>query len=309
MPCYNPLKGYRSRECNPKTGKTPIVFKVQQGDQNLPVDLPCGRCIGCRLERARQWAIRCVHEASLHERNSFITLTYAPENLPPNGSLKKKDFQDFMKRLRFRNSETRIRFFHCGEYGENYLRPHYHALLFGFDFSDKRPMRSGKGFPLFRSEELEDLWPHGFSTIGAVTFESASYVARYVMKKHLGADSEAYYEWLGLEPEYVTMSRRPGIASAWFDKFQEDVFPHDRVVLRGREMRPPKYYDKLFDLLDHQSFYNVQLTRKFNALARVEPTERIAVREEHAMLMHKQNGVREYESNATQNLLAVRHEG
>src|SRR4051794_29862641 len=101
MPCFRPLKGYRARVTNPDTGKRSIVFNARKGFNDLPVDLPCGQCIGCRLERSRQWAIRCSHEAKLHEENCFITLTYAPEHLPPGGTLVVKDFQDFMKRLRF----------------------------------------------------------------------------------------------------------------------------------------------------------------------------------------------------------------
>ena len=136
MPCYRPIKGYRSRRLNAETGKRPVVFNPRDGFYDQPVDLPCGQCIGCRLERSRQWAIRCVHEASLHERNCFITLTYRDECLPTNGSLDLDAFQKFMKRLRRRFGEG-VRFFHCGEYGENFGRPHYHAILFNLDFSDK----------------------------------------------------------------------------------------------------------------------------------------------------------------------------
>ena len=102
MACYYPLKGYRARAVNPKTGKRSIVFDSSLGFMDMPVEFACGQCIGCRIERSRQWAIRCVHEAQLYEANCFITLTYAPEHLPKNGSLVLEHFQKFMKRLRKR---------------------------------------------------------------------------------------------------------------------------------------------------------------------------------------------------------------
>jgi hypothetical protein len=133
MPCYFPITAWRSKDGKNEAGKWPVVFKPTAGYLDKELKLPCGRCIGCRLERSRQWAVRCVHEASLHEKNCFITLTYSPENLPKDGSLDVSHFQKFMKRFRKRFGPG-IRFFHCGEYGESLSRPHYHACIFGFDF-------------------------------------------------------------------------------------------------------------------------------------------------------------------------------
>ena len=137
MPCYNPLKGYRSRTLN-ASGKRSIVFNLREGYVDQPIEVPCGQCIGCRLERSRQWAVRCVHEASLYKNNCFVTLTYSDDKLPSDGSLHFDHFQKFMKRLRRFYDDSRIRFFHCGEYGEQYSRPHYHCCLFNFDFVDKK---------------------------------------------------------------------------------------------------------------------------------------------------------------------------
>jgi len=241
MTCYHPLTGYRSKDRNP-SGKRSIVFNPgpKHALSGVPVKLPCGQCIGCRLERSRQWAIRCVHEASLHSQNSFLTLTYADEKLPADGSLVVKHHQDFMKRLRkhlsqerkdpcpcHKGTDTKVRFFHCGEYGETYGRPHYHTLLFGHDFEDKvLEFTTPRGDEVFTSKTLGELWTHGLSKIGSVTFESAAYVARYITKKVTGDDAEKYYE--GRKPEYVTMSRRPGIAHSWFEKFKSDVSPTTR---------------------------------------------------------------------------------
>ena len=177
MACYHPLIAYRSREKS-KNGKYGLSFSIKNGYYDLKVQVPCGQCIGCRLEKSRQWAIRCVHEAQMHEENCFITLTYNKESLPADGSLRKRDFQLFMKRLRKECGEG-IRYYMCGEYGAKYERPHYHICLFGYDFKDKYIWDERDKVPLYRSTKLEKLWTLGFSTIGEVTFQSAAYVAPY----------------------------------------------------------------------------------------------------------------------------------
>lgn len=280
MPCYRPLKGYRARTVNPSTGRRSIVFSARDGLLDFPVDLPCGQCIGCRLERSRQWAMRCMHEANLYERNCFITLTFRDECLPVDGSLDVKLFQDFMKRLRFRCGPG-IRFFHCGEYGEKFGRPHYHACLFNFDFDDKYVWRrSDAGFTVFRSALLEEVWPYGNAEIGDVTFESAAYVARYITKKVTGDAAEAHYG--GRKPEYTTMSRRPGIGKGWFDRWKFDVYPRDLMVLRGRQVRPPKYYDRQFEIAYPSDWAIVRRKRKRSGIMfrALEPETRLSIREE-----------------------------
>lgn len=273
MACFRPLLGYRSALKNPDSGKRSIVFNAKEAYYDFHIQLPCGQCIGCRLERSRQWAVRMMHEASLYERNCFITLTYRPGEVPKEG-LRKKDFQDFMKRLRKRFGKG-PRYFHCGEYGENFSRPHYHAVLFNHDFDDKYIWRRTKpgNFPVWRSEALEELWPHGFSEIGSVTFESAAYVARYVTKKVTGDRAIHHYSVtddfgnvaLSRTPEYATMSRRPGISNTWIWMHWKDVYPDDQVVLRGQKMRPPKYYDSIFDVADPIGAANVKARRRSGA--------------------------------------------
>lgn len=277
MPCYHPMLAYRSRSLN-ENGKRPITFKASEGYTDLTVKLPCGQCIGCRLERSRQWAVRCVHEAQLHDSNCFITLTYNDENLPKDGSLHKDHFQKFMKRLRKQIEPIRVRYFQCGEYGEQLNRPHYHCCLFGYDFPDKQLWSIRKGTKLYRSESLEKLWPFGFSTIGDVTFESAAYVARYIMKKQTGANAEEYYR--GRLPEYIAMSRRPGLAREWAELFLGDVYPADEIVIRGNmKCRPPKYYDAIFDCVDHRKMEKIKQARVVRAKENDEGLERLAVKE------------------------------
>lgn len=218
----------------------------------VPLKLPCGQCIGCRLKRSREWAIRCVHEASLHSENSFITLTYCDDQLPEHASLVPRDFDLFMKKLRRSIEPSTVRYFMCGEYGENFGRPHFHALLFGHDFADKEVHSRSKRGCVFTSKTLADLWGKGFVTIGAVTFESAAYCARYVVKKQLGKTAKNHYtridkatgEIIHRVPEYARMSRRPGLASSWIEQYMSDVYPGDRVILKGKAVDVPRFYDK-----------------------------------------------------------------
>jgi len=290
MPCYSPLRGWRSRSRG-ANGRRPIVFKASEGYPDLPVKVPCGQCIGCRLERSRQWAIRCVHEASEYDDNCFITLTYDNDHLPDLNSLNVRDWQLFMKRFRKKYSYRRFKFFHCGEYGDLNKRPHYHAIIFGVDFEDRRFFKENNGVPLYTSETLEKLWPFGYSTVGDVTFESAAYVARYCLKKITGDAADAHYRVEKVDqdgvvtvvgyrkPEYTTQSN--GIGRRWLDKYGRVVRRDDSVVLRGREMRPPRFYDKVFE---HDAPEEFEKTRRRRARsARVHQAdstpERLAVRE------------------------------
>lgn len=191
-----------------------------------------------------------MHEASLHDVNCVVTLTYDEAHVPPDGSLVKRAFPDFIRRLRKRGHKAR--YFHCGEYGD-LGRPHYHGALFGFDFRDKVPCEPSKsGAAQWVSPFLEELWPAGICKVGALNFESAAYIARYVTKKVTGRAAEGHYarvddstgEMFQIEPEFATMSRRPGLAHGWFDRFESDVYPADEVIVRGRSCKPPRYYDK-----------------------------------------------------------------
>lgn len=258
MSCYFPLHAYKDKQ---RDATTKIVFSRPRSWKGERLDLPCGQCIGCRLERSRQWAIRCMHEASLYEKNSFLTLTYDNHHLPLDGSLHLEHFQSFMKRLRKKYGRG-IRFYHCGEYGEEFARPHYHALLFNHDFEDKRFFSERNGNRIYTSDALSGLWQNGFSVIGDVTFDSAAYVARYVMKKVTGAKAKEHYG--DRRPEYTTMSRRPGIGKRWFDQYSSDVYPRDGVVVRGVVSRPPRYYDNLLGSQDPSLLARIKIDREDN---------------------------------------------
>jgi len=242
VPCHNPITGYRSRSPN-ASGKRPIVFTKNVGYDDLQLDLPCGQCIGCKLDRSLEWALRISHETTLHPKSSFVTLTYEDRHLPPNNSLRKKDIQDFIKRLRF-FSETPLRYYLCGEYGTETKRPHYHICLFGEDFSSDRKLwkTTPLGHKLYNSQSLSDRWTFGHAVIGDLTFETAAYTARYVTKKITGAIAPEHY---GLrEPEFSLMSRRPGIGDAWLKKNIVDVERGSVWSESGLSKKIPKFYQK-----------------------------------------------------------------
>lgn len=257
MACYNPLKAVLR---GGKTGKRELVFKGAKDSRNENVlDLPCGKCVGCKKEYTRQWAVRCVNEASLYESNCFITLTYDEEHLPYGGSLDKDEFTLFMKRLR-KKCGNGIRFYQCGEYGEKLLRPHHHLILFNYDFEDKILYSENNGNRLYISKSLTDLWKNGFTSIGSVSVQSVSYVARYVMKKIHGEEADEHYN--GLVPEYTTMSRRPGIGKRWYEKYKYDIYPEGEMVVDGRKCKPPRYYDSLYEKEDPEEFKKLKEERK-----------------------------------------------
>lgn len=230
-------------------GKHDVIKKSVSFNQNdlsgsNGMLLPCRHCLGCRLDYARDWAIRAVHEASFYSANCFITLTYSPEHLPADRSIHVKEMQDFFKRLIDAIKPIQIRRLYCGEYGTLNDRPHYHAIIFGYDFPDKYPFyRSKSGFQVYRSPLLEKVWPYGISSIGSFTYQSAGYVSRYVMKKVYGDDSDSHYQ--GREREFLKMSNKPGIGNDWIEKYWRDVFPHNFLVLKdGKKAKVPRFYLK-----------------------------------------------------------------
>lgn len=259
MPCYHPLAGWLSKARNP-SGKRSVVFDLSAGLKDRQVAVPCGRCIGCRLEYSRRWAMRCLHESKLWPHNCFVTLTYDDKHVPDGGSLRPRDMVLFLKRLRFQYGAG-IRFFQCGEYGEELARPHHHALLFNHAFPDMKLHSQKNGLRLYRSGTLEKLWPYGFASIGAVSFESAGYVARYATKKITGAMADDHYR--GRTREYCTMSRRPGIGSGFYEKFGSDIYPGGVVVLRGGiKMGTPRYYDDMHEKVDPEGMFRLRAVRK-----------------------------------------------
>jgi len=280
LSCFSPIKGFR-------TSSGVVFSELRRHDIIGDIEIPCGQCVGCRMRRAGDWATRCMHEASLWESNCFVTLTYARDALPPDGSLCYRDFQLFLKRLRKKGN---VRFYMCGEYGPVNLRPHYHACLFNVDFRSDRVMagKSGSGFAFYESAELTALWGHGKCTVQDLTRQTAGYCARYIMKKQLGTGSPFFSEEVDEDgvihtrvAEFSRMSLKPGIGAGWFKKYNSDVYRHDYVVVDGSKQRPPRYYDKLYDRIGGVEVDAIEFQRELDARksASDNTPERRAVRE------------------------------
>ncbi|AXH77939.1 MAG: putative replication initiation protein [Microviridae sp.] len=266
MVCFNPMRPSLARERNPVTpqalargetvGKRGLVFDSRKAlIEGSLLTVPCGLCLGCRLDRSQAWGIRCHHEAQMHESAVFLTLTYRDEDLPDDNSVCVNVSQKFMQDLRnaLRARGIKVRFLMCGEYGSKKGRAHYHVIVFGYSFPDRVLDRyTNRGDPLYRSAELDGIWPYGFASIGEVSYESARYTASYAMKQYRGEGAEEHYdrqhpftgEFHRVSPEFATMSRMPGIGQSWLAKYKSDVYPDDFVLVGGRKLKPPRFYDQ-----------------------------------------------------------------
>lgn len=270
MSCYHPVIAYN---VTPDQGdlfqrvvldfRPPVDFECEQKmiRQGRRLLLPCRKCVGCRLDKSREWANRILLEQLYHQESWFITLTYDDEHLPPafpvdpatgeilsvHATLVKSDLQKFFKRLRF-NSKQRIRYYACGEYGTQTYRPHYHAIIFGLHLDDLKVIkRNFGGQPYYTSDFISKCWPFGIHIIGRVTFESAAYVARYTMKKATHGYTKDYYEKAAIEPEYQVMSLKPGIGFQYYVDHPE-MFDFKSFSVStpsgGVRMYPPEYFRK-----------------------------------------------------------------
>lgn len=279
MPCFRPVEAF----VGPGGA---IVFSRKAGFEDLsPVQLPCGKCVGCRSKRKRDWAIRITQEASMHDRNCVVTLTYSDECLPEDGNLCHRDFQLFARSMR--KAGIRFSYFMCGEYGGRFGRPHYHAILFGIDFSEDRYFweYSSAKTKQYRSPTLEKFWKHGNSTIGDFNDASAFYVVGYLLKANQPddyfADPEDPVDSTAVQsrvPEYARMSTRPAIGRRYFEKWRSEIFPRDAVVFQGCEYQPPRYYVKRLSELEKASVKKRRLDAMVERRADSTP-DRLAVRE------------------------------
>jgi len=253
MSCLSPVKCYFSKTVNP-SGKRSLVYDLKKAHDGNPVMRPCGQCINCRIQAASDKTVRMVHESKSHDVNCFVTLTY--KNNP--GTLIHRDFQLFMKRVR-EVSSFKMKYYMCGEYGDDFSRPHYHALLFGCDFSDRKfYKRNPNGDALDTSELLDSLWGLGMCTVGNVTQQSARYVAGYVTKKLTGGMAELYGN---RRPEYGLGSN--GLGLEYLLKYGSQWMNTGFIIIDGSKYRIPRYYDEKykahnglhFDAVKDERFY------------------------------------------------------
>lgn len=250
--------------------------------------LPCGKCIECRLDYARQWAIRCVHESQMHTKNAFITLTYSDNNLKSD-RLQYEDFQKFMKKLRKLQNQP-IGYFVTGEYGELTKRPHWHAIIFNWEPNDGvYKYSNSRGDKVYESKTLTDLWANGIAEYGSVTFESAGYCARYAAKKLVhGKDEEHDYKPISKK------SSKHAIGKRWLEQYWPDAFNFGRIVLpNGKTCGIPRYYEKWLKK-NHPDSWNAYVTKvKRDRIEQAERSVQKETLEYHLNIAHRnQNGIR-----------------
>lgn len=311
MVCYHPVSCIYPTIAR-DDGKRPLLFRPGDGMKcysdspiirdvldyevihGFKIQVPCGKCIGCRLDYSRMWSLRSMHESKMYDKNCFVTLTFNDEHIPDDASVHKKYIQSWLKRFRKKYGEG-IRYMLCGEYGEKTSRPHYHILFYNFDFPDKYVWSERRGNIYYRSPGLEDVWrdacsseSNGFSVIGDVTFESSAYVARYVTKKILGYKASAHYK--GREPEFLLTSRMPGLGNLFFKKYYNDFFNVGYCLIEndGRKFKAPipRYYVNLLSEYRPEIYDRYKLDKMkylYNNLfvENIDSTrERLLVREE-----------------------------
>lgn len=318
MACYHPLKAWaKINPLNPL--KKVIRFNLPDKDlfSYEEIKIPCGQCIGCRLEYSRQWAIRCVLEAKQWKHNCFLTLTYNDEFLPIqenvrvdkctgeverdwySHSLVPEHLTKFMKDLRayfsYHYGVDNIRFFACGEYGSLNMRPHFHILLFNCHIPDLKLFKSNyRGDCVYTSDIISKLWNKGFITIGELNFETAAYTARYIMKKQKG-NSKDYYSDLGLVPEFTRMSRNPGIANKYYDEEHGTFYDIDKIPVACaqrivKNVKPPAYYDRLYEVENPEHMKEIKENRLRLAKINLENTlKNTDLNEDEYLLVQEQN--------------------
>ncbi len=280
MPCTMPIRAYKSITTIQKVS-------FSKPDQTTPyseIDIPCGKCIECKLDKKRQWTVRILNEAHMHKNNSYNTLTYNDKTIPikyiknkkniiidHKTTINKTDIIKFIKKVRKKYKPKKIRYFACGEYGDKMSRPHYHIILFNHEFKDKYEVTLKDGTKIWRSDELESIWKLGNSTTGSVESDSASYVAGYVTKKITGDMAIGHYK--GREPEYATMSRKPGLGRTYYEKYKQGIFSTGRVIINNNlRVSPPVYYTNIMKIHNPKEYKEYKSERRKHAIE-LEPSE------------------------------------
>ena len=242
----------------------PALAKQHEKDPSFRAKIvPCGRCIACRISKAHDWAVRGILESYCHEKSSFITLTYDDEHLPKNLSVSKVEFDKFVKRLRENLSRkypgVLVKVLGSGEYGDHSLRPHYHAIVYGFDFPDRQPLYRFKGNQYFTSPFLSELWEFGNHVIGEVNLTTITYCAKYVIKKVTGDRAAEHYG--DRDPEFGYYPRRPALGREFFEKYTSDFFPKDFITIEGKKHPMPRYFYKRLEADFPELFNEVRFSR------------------------------------------------
>lgn len=245
--------------------------------------IPCGRCIECRLAYTRQKANQMYAEyLSRNKENCyFLTLTYNDENLKEHEtvntetgevfhgiSLCKEDVQKFWKRLRYYKSQDEISYVIAGEYGPASMRPHYHAIVYGLTIDSSKSKYLGlseTGSPMWTNSEIEKIWGNGQVAIEKVTWDTCAYVARYIMKKQYG-QNKIIYDCMGVIPEFIQQSNKRPIGKTYYEKHKEELYKTDEFFVPGKQNiktnKPPMYFDKMLKAENEDLYNHIKIRRK-----------------------------------------------
>lgn len=314
MPCDYPQKALLFPKKGGKHPKPQLISATQ--DVNSPdfidfiiekygttvydnIELKCGKCKGCRLDRSKDWSIRLMHEKHIFPDAIFVTFTYDEDHLPANGTLVDTDFRLFMKRLRKKYQGVKsmkmpngkiqnpIRYYMSGEYGTKRGRPHYHAIIFNFRPFDEVPCKQTPlnpvGDKFYTSAQLTKLWGKGYTNYSEVTQESCNYVAQYIMKKVGGEMADNHYkryvepytdpetgeihDTIQLKPEFSAMTTQPGIGYFFYQKYPQMLHPDiDRTSVRSKkgikQVAVPRYYLKQLQKTNEEQAHLVTERRR-----------------------------------------------
>lgn len=263
MACEAPHRAYRAYDGSIRFFKrTDRQYHVEP---YTGLNMPCGKCILCRKEQARQQTVRIVHEAQTHFQNCMVTLTYNDEHAPSDGALNHKHALAFIRALRKRG--YKLRYYGVGEYGDKTQRPHYHVCIFGQDFIDGRVITQTAPYMVWISPLLEEIWGRGQVKVVALNNATAAYVAGYVQKK-IGKHNyvkldQPTGELIAVEQPRPFMSRN--LARQWWEKWHHHSEDRDRVVMDGRVEKPPAAYDRWLAQENKPKLIDIKLQRELRA--------------------------------------------
>lgn len=271
--CTKPFTAYDSAEMNPATGKRGITSDKNKSLNGVAKEFPCRQCLECKFQYVKDWTNRNLFENMFHEDSCFVTLTYDEENLPDGGTLIKDHPSKFMKALRQKIYPKKVRFFSASEYGGKFGRPHIHILIYGWLPEDRDPVRNDEGLISYESDQLTEIWGRGRTELSEVNQKTASYCAQYINKKVYGDLAPDHYttthpltgDLIELEPEFCTMSLRPGIGLKYYKTWLEDMYPSDYLVYKGTRIAVPKFFDRHLERDNPEMFQEIKIKRKLEA--------------------------------------------
>ena len=273
---------------NPETGKLKPVFHEEASTMLGSFELPCGKCAGCKAQYRQDWSTRCYCEAKARETSCMINLTYKTNHFPGGKPhVSKEDIRGFIKRLRRavdrRKPGTRISYLVVSEYGPKTGRPHYHGIIFGWEFPDIEldPEPTQKGNRMFKSELCERIWKKGRCRIGtADTGEAAKYCMDY-----LGKESS---QWIGVDgrpDQFKMQSTCPAIGRTYYERWGKDIYPDDFIVIDGIKTPVPRVFDKWYEEDDPEGYARIKRKRNAEAIRRADRENRPERRKAREVIM------------------------